>query len=82
MTDQAKEEYLIPGVKNMFDSALERKIELFTKRARHYLRLVFKSEGQGQGLHYEMLPMTLTKPVYNIFIFKTLLENRDKLVRL
>ena len=40
MTDQAKEEYLVPGAKVMFHSALERKIEIFTKRARNYLRLV------------------------------------------
>ena len=43
MTDQAKEEYLVPGAKaHMFHSALERKIEIFTKRARNYLRRVSK----------------------------------------
>jgi len=43
MTDQAKEEYLVPGAKVMFHSALERKIEIYTKRARNYLRLIFKN---------------------------------------
>ena len=43
MTDQAKEEYLVPGAKaHLFHSALERKIEIFTKRARNYLRGVSK----------------------------------------
>ena len=43
MTDQAKEEYLVPGAKaHLFHSALERKIEIFTKRARNYLREVSK----------------------------------------
>ena len=43
MTDQAKEEYLVPGAKaHLFHSALERKIEVFTKRARNYLRGVSK----------------------------------------
>ena len=56
MTDQAKEEYLVPGAKVMFHSALERKIEIFTKRARNYLRLFLKSiyKLSSQGLHYEM----------------------------
>ena len=49
MTDQAKEEYLVPGAKVMFhQSALERKIEIFTKRARNYLRQVLH---QGNFLH-------------------------------
>ena len=60
MTDQAKEEYLVPGAKVMFhQSALERKIEIFTKRARNYLRQVLKKyfldkcKRGRPALHYE-----------------------------
>ena len=79
MTDQAKEEYLVPGAKaHMFHSALERKIEIFTKRARNYLRQVLKKyfldkcKRGSPGLHHD--EMTLYRRLAVRLYLKTLLK--------
>ena len=60
MTDQAKEEYLVPGAKaHMFHSALERKIEIFTKRARNYLRQVSKRIFSKVGCVFPMVVVSI-----------------------